>query len=76
MKTFFSRWMADRIERRSRAMRRSLRDFQRRESASISALEKRSRGLRLYAAWIQNENAIGVRKEPERWSLTRIPATT
>jgi len=68
--------MAARIERRSRAMRRSLRDFQRRESTSICALEQRSRGLRLYAAWIQKEKAIGIRKEPERWSLTRIPATT
>jgi hypothetical protein len=50
MKTVLARWIASRLEIRARALRRSLRDYQRREYAQISVLERRSRGLRLYAA--------------------------
>jgi hypothetical protein len=49
MKTLLARWIANRLESRARALRRSLRDYQRREYAYISELEERSRGLRLYA---------------------------
>jgi len=38
---------------RARALRRSLRDYPRREYADIRVLEKRSRGLRPYAAWVR-----------------------
>jgi hypothetical protein len=54
MKTLMARWIAHRIEIRTRHLRRALRDYQRQESARISDLETRSRGLRLYAAWATN----------------------
>ena len=50
-------------------LRRSLRDYQRREYAHIRVLERRSRGLRLYAAWAQKTEAIRIREAPERWPL-------
>jgi hypothetical protein len=71
MKTLLTRWIANRLESRARAMRRSLRDYQRREYAYISELEERSRGLRLYAAW-RRESAAYTPEVPERWELTQI----
>jgi len=68
MKTLLAR----RIEIRARALRRSLRDYQRREYACISVLEERSRGLRLYAAWVRKKKAISIRETPERWQLTQV----
>jgi len=70
MKTLLAR----RIEIRARALRRSLRDYQRREYAQISVLERRSRGLRLYAAWVLKEKAISIREAPERWQLPQVTA--
>ena len=51
LKILLCHWIASRIETRSRAQRRALRDYHRQESMQILALEQRSRGLRLYAAW-------------------------
>jgi hypothetical protein len=59
---------------RARALRRSLRDYQRREYAQISVLERRSRGLRLYAAWIRKEKTISIREAPKRGQLPQVIA--
>jgi hypothetical protein len=72
MKILLARWIASRLEIRARALRRSLRDYQRREYADIRVLEKRSRGLRLYAAWVRKENAVSIREAPERWQLPQV----
>jgi hypothetical protein len=53
MKSRIAHWIAGRLGGRARALRRSLRDYQRHEYARIFQLERRSRGLRLYAAWTQ-----------------------
>lgn len=66
MKTLFASWNASRLDRRARALRRSLRDHQRREQAIIFALEKRSRGLRLFHAWARNSKTIDISRTPER----------
>jgi len=68
MKTLLARWIANRLESRARALRRSLRDYQRREYAYISELDER---LRLYAAW-RRESAAYTPEVPERWELTQI----
>ena len=72
IKTLLARWIAGRLAIRPRVLRRSLRDYQRREYADIRALEKRSRGLRLYAAWVRKRNAVSIRKAPEPWQLPQI----
>lgn len=74
MKTLLARWIASRLAIRARVLRRSLRDYQRREYADIRVLEKRSRGLRLYVAWVQKKNAASIREAPERWQLPQITA--
>jgi hypothetical protein len=74
MKTVLARWIASRLEIRARALRRSLRDYQRREYAQISVLERRSRGLCLYAAWVLKEKAISIREARERWQLPQVTA--
>ena len=74
MKTLLARWIASRLEIRARALRRSLRDYQRREYADIRVLEKRSRGLRLYAAWVGKTDAVSIREAPERWQLPQVTA--
>lgn len=74
MKTLLARWIASRLAIRARVLRRSLRDYQRREYAYIRMLEKRSRGLRLYTAWIQKKNVVGIREAPERWQLPHVTA--
>ena len=72
IKSLLARWIAGRLGGRARVLRRSLRDYQRREYAGIRALEKRSRGLRLYAAWVRKEKTISIREVPERWQLPEI----
>ena len=74
MKTLLARWIAGRLEIRAGALRRSLRDYQRREYAQIRVLERRSRCLRLYAAWVRKEKAISIREAPERWQLPQVTA--
>ena len=74
IKTLIARWIASRLARRARVLRRSLRDYQRREYAQIRVLERRSRGLRLYAAWARKEKAISIREAPERWQLPQVTA--
>ena len=74
IKTLIARWIASRLEIRARALRRSLRDYQRREYAQIRVLERRSRGLRLYAAWVRKEKAISLREAPERWQSPQVTA--
>jgi len=51
LKTILSRHAASRLEHQARILRRALRDHHRRELMTINAIEKRARGLRLYAAW-------------------------
>ena len=53
LKLRIARWIARRIEKRSRLERRALRDYRRREGCRIRRDEKRSRGLRLYIGWSQ-----------------------
>ncbi len=72
MKALFARWMAGRLENRARSLRRSLRDYQRRESAGINVLEQRSRGLRLYAAWAQKGKPIRIHEAPVSLSLPAV----
>ena len=74
MKILLARWIASRLAIRARALRRSLRDYQRREYAYIRVLEKRSRGLRLYTAWVREKNAANIREAPERWQLPQVTA--
>ena len=74
IKTLIARWIAGHLAGRARVLRRSLRDYQRREYAQIRVLEKRSRGLRLYAAWVLKEKAISIREAPERWQLPQVTA--
>ncbi len=56
-KVLIASWLAGRAESRTRRLRRALRDHQRAEVRRIQAIRKRSRGLRLYAAWSRRENA-------------------
>ena len=72
MKTLLARWIASRLDIRARALRRSLRDYQRREYAEIRVLEERC-GLRLYAAWVRN-NTMSTREMPEAWALAQLSA--
>jgi hypothetical protein len=51
LKIFIARWIAHRIEIRTRRQRRALRDYQRAELLRIHSADRRARGLRLYAAW-------------------------
>jgi hypothetical protein len=51
LKTILSRHAASRLEHQARILRRALRDHHRRELTTITAIEKRARGLRLYVAW-------------------------
>ena len=53
LKLHMAAWIARRIEKRSRAARRALRDYQRQERRRIQRDERRTRGLRLYVAWSQ-----------------------
>ncbi|HET7237873.1 MAG TPA: hypothetical protein VFI76_02525 [Terrimicrobiaceae bacterium] len=74
MKTLLACWIANRNQVRARALRRSLRDYQRREYAYITALEERSRGLRLYAAWAGKKSRFSIHEVPERWQLSQVTA--
>jgi predicted ArsR family transcriptional regulator len=71
-----ARWIARRLEIRAPALRRSLWDYRRREYAQIRVLERRSRGLRLYAAWVLKAKAISIREVPKRWQLPQATAGT
>jgi hypothetical protein len=51
VKVLIARWLASRIETRTRSLRRALRDHQRAELRRIRATDRRARGLRLYAVW-------------------------
>jgi hypothetical protein len=51
VKVLIARWLASRMETRTRRLRRALRDHQRAELHRIRAADRRARGLRLYAAW-------------------------
>jgi hypothetical protein len=69
IKILLCRWIANHIETRARAERRALRDYQRHEGLRINALEKRSRGLRLYAAWVRRPGRNNIRETSENWPL-------
>jgi hypothetical protein len=56
VKVLLASWLAGRAEIRTRKLRRALRDYQRAELRRIHAARKRSRGLRLYAAWSRRKN--------------------
>ena len=51
LKLRLARWIARRIQKRSRIARRELRDYRRQEGSRIKQDERRTRGLRLYIAW-------------------------
>jgi hypothetical protein len=55
VKVLMARWLARRMETRTRRLRRALRDHQRAESSRIRAADRRARGLRLYASWSCDE---------------------
>jgi hypothetical protein len=57
LKVMIARWLAHRIEMRTRRLRRSLRDYDRIQWHRIHAADHCARGLRLYAAWSFKENA-------------------
>jgi hypothetical protein len=66
VKVLIARWLASRIETRTRRLRRALRDHQRAELRRIRAADRRARGLWLYAAWSCKE------KEPMKYK-TVVP---
>lgn len=74
-KVLLARWVASRIETRTRAQRRALRDYQRRETALIDTREKRSHGLRLYIAWSRGHRkpAKGPRHVVDEWREAPLP---
>ena len=51
LKLRLARWIARRIQKRSRIACRELRDYRRQEGSRIKQDERRTRGLRLYIAW-------------------------
>ena len=73
MKALIAIWIANRLGGRARELRRSLRDHQRREFTRIFDLEKRSRGLRLYATWMRNTKTIRIH---EAQPSLRLPTVT
>lgn len=68
IKTLLARWIANRTEASTRLRRRSLRDYQRLESAAIYEMEKSARGLRLYIAWSQPRRANIVHTTASDWN--------
>lgn len=76
MKAFIALWIARRLGIRARDLRRALRDHQRHEHAKILEFEHRSRGLRLYAAWIRNTPAPGHRVNKTRPPLPNVTEGT
>jgi hypothetical protein len=72
MKTFIPLWIASRLGVRARALRRSLRDYQKHENARIFELEHRSRGLRLYASWVRNKKVIPHREKQAPLLLPKV----
>lgn len=68
IKAALARMVARQIEARTRQQRRSLRDYQRQEFASIHSQEIRSRGLRLYAAWSTNQPSNVLRAADSNWN--------
>ena len=57
LKVMIARWLARRIEKQTRRLRRSQRDYDRVQRRRIHAADRRARGLRLYAAWSFKEKA-------------------
>jgi hypothetical protein len=74
LKSRLTRWIAHRIETRARHQRHALRDYQRRESSQIQELEKRSRSLRLYAAWLVRK-PVRIVEAPARHWPNAVPYT-
>ena len=67
LKPLIARWIAHRIDARTRIQRRSLRDYQRLESLRIKEREIRSRGLRLYVAWSRPQVAAHFPSNVTAW---------
>jgi hypothetical protein len=55
VKLWVAVWLAARMEKRARRLRRALRDYERAELRRIHAADRRARGLRLYAAWFRKD---------------------
>jgi hypothetical protein len=55
IKLWVATWLAGRMEKRARRLRRALRDYERAELRRIHAADRRARGLRLYAAWFRKD---------------------
>jgi len=82
-KVLIARWLASRIESRTRRVRRALRDHQRAELRRIHASDRRARGLQLYAAWSCKENkamnyrtVVPLHRHPEKSQHDEILAPT
>ena len=73
-KLILARWIAGRIEARTRRQRRALRDCHRHEITRIRSGEKRSRGLRLYVAWSRRERIDNTRaNHAGNWHKSPLP---
>jgi hypothetical protein len=55
VKLWVAVWLAARMEKRARRLRRALRDYERAELRRIHAADRRARGLRLYAGWFRKD---------------------
>ena len=67
VKVALAHWFSLRIQEQTRRERRALRDYSRQELGAIRQAEKRSRGLRLYAAWSRRPAAKFTRSVAAEW---------
>ena len=74
LRIFLARHISKRLEREARVYRRALRDHLRVETGHIRRLEKRARGLRLYATWSAGASNI-IQTRAEDWYQVALPAT-
>jgi hypothetical protein len=73
LKIFFAHWISKHLAREARVQRRALRDHLRQEASRIRKLEFRSRGLRLYAAWVAKGTLNVSQTHAEDWHQTALP---
>ena len=75
LRILVARLISKRLEREARVYRRALRDHLRLETGRVRRLEKRSRGLRLYAAWSVRASNI-IQSRAQDWYQTALPHST
>jgi hypothetical protein len=73
LKIFLARRISKRLTHEARVHRRALRDHLRQETPRIRKLEFRSRGLRLYAAWVAKGTLNVIPAHAEGWRQTALP---